>query len=98
VSIVTVARVVRPEVFRRLGVATSGAEPVARARPRTERYQWWDLLAAAAGVFLLLGAAGGGLFLIRRRKPIGRYDPIEAELQEIIAEERARELLQERAP
>lgn len=54
-------------------------------------HRTWSTLAALLLV-LLLGGAGGWLVASRRR-PDDPYDPIEAELQEIIAEERAKERL-----
>lgn len=51
----------------------------------------WLLLVLGAVGILFLGAAAGGLVIARRWPPVSPTDPIEAELQEIIGEQRVRE-------
>jgi hypothetical protein len=94
------ARKPAPQAARPQRPATPSLAPIARAvrqpaRPdpsRTMPVQW---LLAGALLALLLGAAGAGRRLVRRREgprpePDRRSVELEAELQEIIAEERAR--------
>lgn len=51
----------------------------------------WLLLAVGALGFLLLGAGSGGLVAARRRPPTLPTDSVEAELQELLGEELARQ-------
>ena len=52
----------------------------------------WYVLALGALGFLLLGAAASGLVVARRRPPLPPDERLEAELQEMIAEQRARQI------
>ena len=60
---------------------------VAVAKPEPAPFPAYVLLIGAAGV-LLIGFAFGGFVLARRWPPVDPTDPVEAELQELIAEER----------
>ena len=51
----------------------------------------WYVLALGALGLVVLGAAAGGLVVSRRAPPNGPPDALDAELQEMIAEERARQ-------
>ena len=73
----------------RTAPGTSPSVPVVTAQ-REEESPWIVYAVAAFGI-LLLGAAGGGLLLARRWPPVAPTDPVEAELQEMISERRARE-------
>ena len=66
----------------------SPAIPVATA-DSSDGTPWLVFVIGALGI-LLLGAAGGGLVIARRWPPAPPTDPVEAELQELIAERRAR--------
>lgn len=81
------------------GLAKPGArlQPLAAptrhpSEPRPEQQRAWWMLAALLLV-LLLGGGAAGWITASRRRPDDPYDPVEAELQEIIAEERAKEHL-----
>jgi hypothetical protein len=63
--------------------------PVAKASERKPTSLAWPVLLLGALGFLLLGAAAGGAIVARRRLPVGPVDGVEAELQEIISEQRA---------
>jgi hypothetical protein len=71
--------------------ATPGAAPslpvvTAAAHPSSTP---WYALALGAAALLVLGAAAGGLVASRRRPPTVPPDHVEAELQEILSEQRA---------
>ena len=65
--------------------------PVAVAAAAEEGLRWYVLALGALG-FLLLGAAASGLVVARRRPPLPPDERLEAELQEMIAEQRARQI------
>ena len=69
--------------------AVSGA-PVARPDEEAERFTWVVYLLGGLGL-LLLGTAAGGFVVARRWPPVAPTDPVEAELQELIAEQRVRD-------
>ena len=71
-------------------VAAPGESPAlaavsAEAEPGTSQ---WLILALGGLGLLLIGAAGGGFVLARRWPPVPPTDVVEAELQELIAEQR----------
>lgn len=70
------------------------AAPIARRdAPAPREIPWYPLALALLG-FLMVGGGAAGLAFARRRRPDGpSSDPIEAELQEMIAEERAKQTL-----
>lgn len=73
--------------------ATPGAAPalpVVATEEDNRRPTWLLLVLGAVGI-LFLGAAAGGLVIARRWPPVSPTDPVEAELQEIISEQRVRE-------
>ena len=81
----------RPNV----AIETVPANPTVPSPASAGRRKW--LLTAALSLLLLLFGGTAASAVARRRFPRGPLDPIEVELQQLIAEERARQALEDMA-
>ena len=72
--------------------AVPSLRPLARAAPAQPERHAFPWLPLALGLLLVGGCAGGAFVVVRRRPRAPAPDEIEAELQELIAEERARQV------
>jgi len=86
----------RIELPRVAAPARAPELPIAAATQTDAAALSWLVLVVGAFGFLLLGASAGGLVLVGRRPPVDPTDSLEAELQEMIAEERTRQSPAER--
>ena len=91
---VRVHHVSRRHAARAIEIRADRAVPVVTPLPRRDDAFPWLVVALAAAAAATAGATGGALVLLRRRRkppPDARGLEVEAELQEIIAEERAKQ-------